>query len=119
MNDWGCNMVKLKIGDKVRHKTCDPHEIGTVSEVKKDDRYVIEWSDVNRSTDHIDSLLRVEEHGSIRTRREIVPGTYGVIRIGKGTNGIILDLWKANPNADELREAAHLFTQIAEVLDES
>lgn len=112
-------MVKLKVGDKVRHKRCKPHEVGTVMEIKKYDNFIIKWPNGNRSSDHIDSLLRVEEHGPIRTRREIVPGRFGVIQIVNGANGIILDLWKANPNADELREAAHLFTQIAEVLDES
>ena len=53
----------LKIGDKVRHKTCDPDEIGIVDEIAGyDNRYVIRWLDGGfKSTDHIDVLEPVRQ----------------------------------------------------------
>ena len=49
------------------------------------------------------------------TRREVVPGQYGIVEVGVGaTVGVTFDPHTAN----DLREAAHLFLQIAEVLDE-
>lgn len=60
----------------------------------------------------------------IRTRREIVPGDYGMVKVG-WTDGkdIFISInegEKQKPlNAEELREAAHLFNQIAEVLEEN
>jgi hypothetical protein len=85
----------------------------TISDELDDDDIVSEWVDYKSC-----KSAQVDEYGPIRTRREIVPGTYGVIRIDKGSNGPVLDLWKANPTAEELREAAHLFNQLAEVLED-
>lgn len=71
-----------------------------------------------------------EPTSPIRTRREIVPGTYGDVRVGSTRvmpdcndptmkpakhTSITID---AMLTADELREAAHILNQIAEVLED-
>lgn len=63
----------------------------------------------------------------IRTRREIVPGVYGYIGIENisgrsacvGVRGVEGEYGDRYLSPDELREAAHLFNQIAEVLEEN
>lgn len=70
--------------------------------------------------------------GPIRdvTRRELVPGTYGRIRVTgtrKSRNEVTMDWYRGDVfmeaipivalNAAELREAAHLFNQLAEFLE--
>lgn len=53
----------------------------------------------------------------IRTRREIVPGVYGAVRVSCDYDGARqFELHKSKLNAEELREAAHTLNQIAEVL---
>lgn len=52
------------------------------------------------------------------TRREIVPGTYGIVQIDD-LDGLAVHLNAGMPKADDLREAAHLFNQLAEVLEEN
>lgn len=66
------------------------------------------------------SIEAEREPAPIRARREIVPGDYGKIRIknSAGTNIAILNQWRAW-TSEELREAAHLFSQLAEVLEEN
>ena len=50
------------------------------------------------------------------TRREIVPGNYGVVAITK-SNKVMIPA--GDYTAEELREAANLLNQIAEVLQEN
>lgn len=52
------------------------------------------------------------------TRREIVPGTYGVVSVSLPCGLPRVDVGGAL-NAEQLREAAHLFNQIAEVIEEN
>lgn len=52
------------------------------------------------------------------TRREIVPGTYGPVNVGSQAGDAVWVVIDGSRNAAELREAAHLFNQIAEVLEE-
>jgi hypothetical protein len=47
-------------------------------------------------------------------RREIVPGVYGIVDVRDKAGSIYIH---AAPTADQLREAAHLFNQLAEFLD--
>lgn len=51
------------------------------------------------------------------TRREIVPGEYGIVTVFP--DGAVYVSGVDVPSAAELREAAHLFNQIAEVLEEN
>lgn len=59
-----------------------------------------------------------------KTRREIVPGVYGCVKVhyhGSGWTGpteLLVQLTTKRLTAEELREAAHLFNQLAGVLDE-
>lgn len=57
----------------------------------------------------------------IRTRREIVPGVYGKICVNERGAGYGIESITMLPtvNSDELREAAHILNQIAEVLEEN
>jgi len=58
-----------------------------------------------------------DDNGPIREvrRREIVPGVYGIVRLlSRGSVGVETNLY----TAEQLREAAHLFNQLAEVLEE-
>lgn len=51
------------------------------------------------------------------TRREIVPGVYGPIKVGKdGAIDFDRYVWRNDP--DQLREAARIFNEIADVLEE-
>lgn len=66
----------------------------------------------------------VEPASPIRTvtRREIVPGTYGIVEVGLlGVYGLPLFISTScgYSAATDLREAAHLFNQLAEVLEEN
>lgn len=76
-----------------------------------------------------DDIEPVSE-GPIRTvsRREIVPGVYGSIYVGgvQYKDVVALQFFERDPKAPmnlltsaSLREAAHLFNQLAEVLDEN
>ena len=58
--------------------------------------------------------------GPIRTvtRLEIVPGVYGAVEISEWTSKPRIKFDAVYPSADDLREAAHLFNQLAEVLEE-
>ncbi len=69
-----------------------------------------------------------EETGPIRTitRREIVPGQYGCIKVESKPDGGYLHVrlvaedcdLKTWYNAEQLREAAHILNQLAEALDQ-
>lgn len=65
---------------------------------------------------------RKQDSGPIRTRREIVPGVYGCrgeIAVSKaGTCTMVKIAIDASMSKKHLREAAHLFNQLAEVLEE-
>lgn len=60
-----------------------------------------------------------------KTRREIVPGTYGRVKVhyhGKGWTGpteLLVQLTTKRLTAEELREVSHTLAQIAEVLDDN
>lgn len=64
-----------------------------------------------------------DEPSPIRTvtRREIVAGVYGKVCVNEKGDGTGLDYIQMLPSldAEELREAAHILNQIAEVLEEN
>lgn len=52
-------------------------------------------------------------------KREIVPGSWGIVALYKSeVSGISIGIDEVNPTPEQLREAAHLFNQLAEVLEE-
>lgn len=63
-----------------------------------------------------EDLVSEWHDGPIRTvtRREIVPGTYGRVKV---TQGLYVHC-NSMRNAEELREAAHLLNQLAEFMEE-
>lgn len=60
------------------------------------------------------------KEGPIRTitRREIVPGVYGIVRISGSGKSIDVDMEHDGLTVEQAREAAHLFVQIAEFLED-
>lgn len=125
----------FKIGDRVR--VIEPNNRvgefkglpkGTIAEIVagKTDMWEIDkggqfwiWRD--------DQIELIGNESPIRTvtRREIVPGTYGKIFINdynESANTVSLnvkdDFGCVYFNAEELREAAHLFSQLAEALED-
>lgn len=52
------------------------------------------------------------------TRREIVPGAYGQVSVFEADRGRVEIFIDATSTADQLREAAHLFNQLAEALED-
>lgn len=67
-----------------------------------------------------ESELELIPASPIRTvsRREIVPGVYGATEVGDEFVRTTVWLY-GDTTADDLREAAHLFNQLAEVLEEN
>lgn len=51
------------------------------------------------------------------TRKEIVPGVYGIVRVARPDVGLSVSLDPFN-TPEELREAAHILNQLAEVLED-
>lgn len=52
------------------------------------------------------------------TRREIVPGSYGAVEVDDEFARAVIWMYGDNA-ADKFREAAHLFNQLAEVLEDN
>jgi hypothetical protein len=90
------------------------------------------WSDgrcsrsSEKALDLISEWPTADEHGPIREvrRREIVPGQWGNINVNCVVDGNVFinvrdDFGHVAFNAEQLREAAHLFVQLAEVLEDN
>lgn len=125
-------MVKIEEGKF--YKTRDGRKVGPMAWENTGKSYVYPqggywavsgvgtwWQDgkyyKDKSTDSdIISEWPSDARGPIREilRREIVPGVYGIVEI-TDVRGVGID---CIPTATELREAAHLFNQLAEFLDE-
>lgn len=85
----------------------------TIAETKDD--LVAEW--IDEAADAAEAQITpTNDNGPIRTRRVIVPGVYGIVRVFKD-GAVFVDAMPA-PSPASLRKAAHLFNQIAEVLEE-
>ncbi|MBZ9984905.1 hypothetical protein LB521_27615 [Mesorhizobium sp. BR-1-1-8] len=121
-------MAKFKVGDMVKPK--DGHYTGctrgskynlprtAMKVVTAGDGYLMldVGDDVTSPPVNPDSFYLDPQAGPVRTvtRREIVPGFYGDVEIGE------VDIkYDAYFDAESLRDAAHLFNQLAEVLAEN
>lgn len=122
----------FKAGDRVR-RVKDSHfgmkvdDVATVDHIGMANHVVLREFEGEHSV----KCLELLTDGPVRTvtRREIVPGTYGKINVlaASRSNAVIqlldstgIEATKAIAlTAEELREAAHLFSQLAEVLEES
>ena len=119
-------MAKFKVGDRVRclenyGSQFTAGKTYTVSGVTRD-RISVERDDGGSTSNGwcSDRFVLAATTGPIRTvtRREIVPGVYGRVSVHDDYSvGFSTEL-DGRDAADELREAAHLFNQIAEVLEE-
>lgn len=118
-------MGKFDVGDNVEWKGGVARVFSTTGDIvtiMKEDGY---FTIVHNSM--IKPILpkTSDAQGPIRKirRRDIVPGIYGVVIVSdtqdvEGGIRLRIDRSLSGCNADELREAAHLFTQLAEFLDE-
>lgn len=72
--------------------------------------------------DHSVKCLELLPEGPVRTvtRREIVPGVYGKVRVNEcGIGGGVESIeMRPTRSPEELREASHIFNQLAEALEE-
>lgn len=115
---------KFKVGDIVkRAHGWAPGRLMRVTEVISDDDFTVEWLDGGRgSTHHWHAYeLELAQPSPIRTvtRREIVPGAYGDVTVERIPFEGLEISYKSYGNAHKLREAAHIFNQIAEALEEN
>lgn len=121
-------MAKFKVGDRVRcledyDDQFTKDRIYVVSRVG-DDRISVKKDDIGAPNGWCsDKFILATSHGPIRTitRREIVPGVYGGVSVDcyhAATGRPPVIRYEADARADSLREAAALFTQLAEVLEE-
>lgn len=117
-------MSKFKVGDRVR-RVRDEHmgmRSGDEAIVKRVTAYNhVELNEFRGQ--HWNDLLELANPSPIRavTRREIVPGTYGSVVVDRNTttdSPAPFVRFYAQAGASELREAARIFSDIADVLDE-
>lgn len=122
----------FKVGDKVRrvkyeHFGMKAGDVGTVSSMGMCGRVELEEFEGHHSVRCLEIAQSPIRTG---TRREIVPGTYGRIKV-TGTyegNRVTMEwdrsdvITAAVPivglSAEELREASHIFNQLAEALED-
>lgn len=127
---------KFKVGDRVRYVhdgsfgTVDGFNVGTIR-VKCDDPAYGICTEVAEDIELIQPTASASPAIRTVTRREIVPGVYGRVEIFQSyaDGDVLLKVEDASRgiayidghylNASELRETAHLFNQIAEVLEEN
>lgn len=109
-------MSKFKVGDRVRDPLWRRGEYFEIVEMSGNTAWLSPGYGDEKYPYDIKDTWEIEPTSPIRTvtRREIVPGIYGIV--GIADNGDIRLVTSRNPT--ELREAAALFNEIADVLDE-
>jgi hypothetical protein len=114
-------MAKFKVGDRVRNKSgfafSNGDKVVTISHYDDYRPYFKEtgtWSSE-------EELELVKPASPIRTvtRREIVPGVYGVVSVDSVYGREASISMTTICDASDLREAARLFNEIADVLEEN
>lgn len=116
---------KLKVGDRFRRTAAVGYEgVDYRSAGYEDAVGALERDGVldTRGNFHKFANIELVASGPIRTvtRREIVPGEYGKVFVDAvDGDGIRARLCRSLIDASELREAAHIFNQIAEALEEN
>lgn len=123
-------MAKFKVGDRVRVLTGHDMEdfgardgdTGTVEEDDSECPFVrLDGCREEQVVAFNDEYLEFDVASPIRTvtRREIVPGTYGGVTVERIPFAGIEIKYSGYGNVHNLREAARLFNDIADVLDEN
>lgn len=115
-------MSKFKVGDRVRrisgmHKGMSAGDESTVSEVYGHKHVALD----SFSGEHWEVCLELADTSPIRTvtRREIVSGVYGIVSVAPNASRCAFVPKARDYTASDYREAAHLFNQLAEVLEEN
>lgn len=87
----------------------------------KNQYWLVRSDDIELVTTATPATAHTNDNSPIRTRREIVTGRYGGVEISTGGIpwGHKRIRFDAVATPSELREAAHLFNQLAEVLEEN
>lgn len=113
---------QFKVGDRVRSKTSDS-------------RYTIEKIDGDQIKfegleywyhSNLFELVTTQpcvvpfnsKPATLKTRRTVVPGNYGIVTVDQLPHCQI-QITPCYPTVDELREAAHILNQIAEIIEEN
>lgn len=129
----------LKIEAGKYYKTRDGRKVGPMRELDRnktdwpwtdkledmpDQRYTDDGKEIGTGSDFdLIAEWQDETTSPIRTvtRREILPGVYGKVCVNEKGDGTGLDYIEmlGTLDANELREAAHILNQIAEVLEEN
>ena len=128
-------MAKFKVGDRVQCVDVKGVEVRLIegAEYVVDGVQIAEWGQEMVALEGVVSPVeegffarrfRLIDRGAaspIRTvtRREIVSGIYGIVSIAPGAKRVAMVPKARAYTAEEYREAAHLFNQLAEVLEEN
>lgn len=115
-------MAKFKVGDRVRQKNGLPFSNG--EHVLTVEKYHYREGPTFKETGTwlSEDSLKLANDSPIRTvtRREIVPGTYGgVVVEDVYCDSVGFDFADFDGSPASLREAARIFNEIADVLDEN
>lgn len=113
-------MAKFKVGDRVRDIESSDNAKAKVVCVPSDHSITVEWEGFGdlRGTWPADKFELIQP-SPIRTvtRREIVPGEYGCVEIMSVGYGYVSIRAGGVQDANALREAARIFSEIADVLE--
>jgi hypothetical protein len=114
-------MSKFKVGDRVEVRDYPAESWlgrGVVDYVDHD-CVIVNFDDGRRGGfDHEYVFSDIASPIRTVTRREIVPGSYGAVDVDDEFARAVVWMYGDNA-ADKFREAAHLFNQLAEVLEEN
>lgn len=113
--------IKFKVGDRVNWLGQPTWQGVKITGADEFFDWRVERSDGEYSyvrSSEIEHAAAAGDIGPVRTvtRREIVAGRYGIVYVGED-RGVVCG--KTLRTAAELREAARIFNEIADVLDES
>lgn len=117
----GNEMSKFNVGDRVYAEYCEVTGNGVVVEVSYDGvmNQRVKFDNFDRPlwvhNDRIKSLIAPSPIRTV-TRREPVQGNYGIVAITKNNKIMIA---AGDHSSEELEEAAHILSQLAEVKKEN
>lgn len=120
-------MSKFKVGDRVEYcGNLTSSLIGRRGKVSSVGLHIIKvnWENHSHAGGVLDESLRLINSSPVRevTRKEIVPGVYGRVRvIEEATGRVAFSMGESGTyhvfNPTELREAATVFNQLADALE--
>lgn len=112
----------FKAGDRVKYKSGDTFSNGrfvnTVDKIVDGGQVWLLETKTWIGVESIEHESPIASPVRTVTRREIVPGAYGQVSVISADRGRVEIFIDATSTADQLREAAHLFNQLAEALED-